>query len=184
MSGDSSTGGHYAGTATSQSGGVVGHYFDTFHPARKDKWVFGDRVSGTYLIKFSWTRIVRHQMVKGGASPYDPALAEYWNQRRTKNQLPMGRSTLRLLQAQQGRCPLCGDYLLHADHQPRSPIEWERWLAATRKAITKHAIATAEGDTLDHQVRLIHAHCQPDRTRPDGQSPSSLQYASLPSRLA
>ncbi|MGV9387398.1 hypothetical protein ACWDRB_67355 [Nonomuraea sp. NPDC003707] len=64
---------------------VVGHYFDTFHPARKDRRVFGDRARGAYLIKFSWTRIVRHQMVKGGASRFDPALTEYWNQRRNKN---------------------------------------------------------------------------------------------------
>ena len=39
-------------------------------------------------------------MVKGGASPYDPTLAECWNQRRGKNLPPLGRSTLRLLQAQ------------------------------------------------------------------------------------
>ena len=92
-------------------------------------------------------------MVKGGASPYDPALAKYWNKRRGKNPPLLGRSTLRLLQAQQGRCPLCGDYHLHADHQPASPTEWEQWLAATRKAITKHAIATTQGGTPnEHQT--------------------------------
>jgi RNA-directed DNA polymerase len=36
--------------------------------------VFGDRISGAYLLKFSWTKIVRHQLVKGRASPDDPAL--------------------------------------------------------------------------------------------------------------
>lgn len=164
---------------------VVGHHFGPFHPTRKDRWVFGDRYSGAYLIKFSWTRIVRHQMVKGGASPYDPALAEYWNKRRGKNPPPLGRPILRLLQAQHGRCPLCGDYLLHADHQPASPIEWEQWLAATRKAITKHAIATTQGGTPnEHQTRLIHAHCQQSHNRPYGNSPEPLQPASLPSRLA
>jgi hypothetical protein len=36
------------------------------------------------------------------------------------------------------------------------PTEWEQWLAATRKAITKHAITTVDGGTLnDHQARLI-----------------------------
>ena len=90
--------------------------------------VFGDRDSGAHLIKFSWTWIVRHQRVKGEASPYDPALVEYWNQRRGKDPPPLGYSTLRLLQAQHGRCPRCGDYLLHADHQPASPTEmgWRR----------------------------------------------------------
>jgi RNA-directed DNA polymerase len=163
---------------------VVGHHFGAFHPSRSDRWVFGDRRSGAYLIKFSWTRIVRHRMVKGGASPYDPALAEYWNIRREKSSLPLGRSTLRLLQAQRGRCPLCGDYLLHAEHQPASPTEWEQWLAATRKAITKHAITTVDGGTLnDHQPRLIHAHCQ-RHTTAHGIGPNPLQHASLPSRLA
>ncbi|WP_433192212.1 group II intron maturase-specific domain-containing protein [Nocardia sp. CA-107356] len=159
---------------------VVGHHFGAFHPFRNDRWVFGDRASGAYLIKFSWTRIVRHQMVKGRASPYDPALAEYWRKRRDKNPPPLGRATLRLLQIQQGRCPNCGDYLLHADHHPATPTEWEQWLAATRKAITKHAIATADGETPDDHPRLIHAHCRPDPTGSNGTRPT----ACLPSRLA
>jgi putative transposase len=37
--------------------------------------VFGDRISGSYLPKFSWTKIGRHVQVKGAASPDDPALA-------------------------------------------------------------------------------------------------------------
>src|SRR5512142_2171166 len=44
--------------------------------------VFGDRATGAYLPKPSWTEIVRHTLVKGGASPDDPALAGYWAQRR------------------------------------------------------------------------------------------------------
>ena len=46
--------------------------------------MFGDRDSGAYLARFSWTGIERHVMVKGAASPDDPALADYWAQRRTK----------------------------------------------------------------------------------------------------
>jgi hypothetical protein len=30
--------------------------------------------------------------------------------------------------------------LLHADREPQSPREWERWFSATRKAIGKRAI--------------------------------------------
>ena len=41
--------------------------------SRQDRWVFGDRDSGAYLHKFAWTSIVRHQMVKGAASPDDRA---------------------------------------------------------------------------------------------------------------
>ena len=36
------------------------------------------RDSGSYLHRFGWTSIVRHQRVKHGASPDDPALTEYW----------------------------------------------------------------------------------------------------------
>jgi len=42
------------------------------------RWVFGDRDSGIYLRRFVWTKIVRHRMVMGAASPDDPALDQYW----------------------------------------------------------------------------------------------------------
>ena len=54
---------------------IVSRYFGTFNPSRRDRWVFGDRDSGAYLLKFAWTKIVRHTLVKGWASPDDPALA-------------------------------------------------------------------------------------------------------------
>jgi len=164
---------------------IVGHHYGVFHPARNDRWVFGDRHSGAYLIKFSWTRIVRHQLVKGGASPYDPALTDYWDRRRGKSAPPLGRTTLRLLQRQEGRCPLCGDYLLHADHQPASPTEWEQWLKTTRKAIAKQAITATEGNpSNDHRHRLVHTHCQRDQNNLRDNSPDSLQSGCLPLRLA
>ncbi|QKW48282.1 group II intron reverse transcriptase/maturase [Streptomyces buecherae] len=64
---------------------VTARYFGMFNKARRDRWVFGDRVSGRYLTKFSWTKIVRHQMVKGTSSVDDPALADYWAERRRKH---------------------------------------------------------------------------------------------------
>ena len=134
---------------------IVDHHYGVFHPTRSDRWVFGDHHSGAYLHKFSWTPIVRHQLVKGGSSPYDPALTDYWHKRRGRNQPPLGRSTLRLLQAQHGRCPpCCQDYLLLAEHQPASPTEWEQWLTTTRKAITKKAITTRDRPD-DHKPRLL-----------------------------
>jgi RNA-directed DNA polymerase len=63
---------------------IVGRYFGKFNKFRNDRWVFGDRDSGAYLVKFSWTAIQRHVLVKGAASPDDPALAEYWASRRNK----------------------------------------------------------------------------------------------------
>ena len=98
--------------------------------------MFGDRDGGTYLVKFSWTGIVRHVMVKGRASPDDPALASYWADRRKKVKPPLDGYTLRLLTRQDARCPLCGEHLLTADQPPQSPEQREQWwLQVTRKAI-------------------------------------------------
>lgn len=50
---------------------VLGHaqILGKLHPKRMDYWVFGDAAGdGGRLIKFAWTPIVRHILVKGGAS--------------------------------------------------------------------------------------------------------------------
>jgi RNA-directed DNA polymerase len=146
---------------------VKARYFGTFNPTRRDSWVFGSRATGYYLRKFAWTPIVRHRMVAGTASPDDSALTDYWTERRRRNKPPLGRSTLRQLQAQHGRCSICRGLLLHTDREPQNPQQWEQWLVATRKAIRKHAITTPGVDTPDNRTapHLIHAHCQPDRRR-------------------
>ena len=142
---------------------VADRYYGSFNRFRRDRWVFGDRDSGAYLLKFAWTSIVRHQMVPGTASPDDPALAQYWAERRQRKKPPMDGITLGLLKTQRGRCPICGGLLLHADHEPQSPEEWEQWLKVTRKAVRKDAIsATRQPGTPDDDVavRLVHAHCR------------------------
>ena len=83
---------------------ITGRYFGAFNSARRDRWVFGDRESGAYLLKFAWTKITRHTLVKGWASPDDPALAGYWAARRRRGNPPLRRAELRLLKAQQARC--------------------------------------------------------------------------------
>jgi RNA-directed DNA polymerase len=140
---------------------IVRRYFGTFNKSRHDQWVFGDRDSGAYLHRFAWTKIVRHQMVRGTSSPDDPALTEYWAARRHRGiPRPIDPATLRLLQSQHGRCPWCGQLLLDADRPPQTPREWEQWLAATRKAITRNAIAEQAGNSPDEgRLRLLHAHC-------------------------
>jgi RNA-directed DNA polymerase len=96
---------------------VVTRYFGLFNKSRADRWVFGDRDSGAYLHRFSWTSIVRHQMVSGTASTDDPTLTHYWAARRRRG-IPrqLDPTTLHLLQRQGDRCPRCGDPLLDADH--------------------------------------------------------------------
>ena len=51
---------------------IIARYFGMFNPARQDKWVLGSRETGFYLRKFAWTKIVRHRMVAGRASPTTP----------------------------------------------------------------------------------------------------------------
>jgi RNA-directed DNA polymerase len=164
---------------------VIARYFGKFNPARQDTWVFGSRETGYYLRKFAWTKIVRHRMVAGTASPDDPSLTGYWAERRHRSKPPLDNAVVRLLQAQHGRCPLCRGLLLHVDHQPQTPREWETWLAATRKAVRKHAItaAPALGTSDDHAaLRLIHAHCH-RRTTTSG-SGTAPQPARQPQGLA
>lgn len=63
---------------------VTARYFGAFHSTRRNRWVFGDRDSGAYLHQYAWTKIVRHAPVPGRHSPDDPALAQYWADRRRK----------------------------------------------------------------------------------------------------
>src|SRR5207344_537380 len=101
----------------------------------------------------------------------DPALTSYWAARRRRGTPPLDPARLRLLQRQRGRCPLCGDLLLHAGQEPRHPDEWEQWIKAVRIATRHQAITldAAPGKPGGPAVfRLTHAHCahrQPDRAR-------------------
>lgn len=164
---------------------VVARYFGRFNTARSDRWVFGDRDSGAYLHKFSWTTIVRHQMVKGTSSPDDPALTGYWAERRHKGPpLPLSRTDLRRLKAQDSRCPVCGGLLLDADQEPQSPREWEHWLLVVRKATTKqHVVARGTHGRPHDDVRLIHGHCHRRPVNDDDSQPALLP-ARTPSGLA
>jgi RNA-directed DNA polymerase len=77
---------------------VSARYFGQFDPARNDRWVFGDKSTGAYLIRFSWTSIVRHQMVTGTASPDDPAMTSYWAHRRARRSHPRQSTTREIIQ--------------------------------------------------------------------------------------
>ena len=142
---------------------VSARYFGKFNRFRNDRWVFGDRDSGAHLVKFAWTDIVRHTMVKGGASPDDPVLAEYWAARRRRVKPPLDGYTLRLLTRQDSRCPLCGDEVLSAAQPPQSPEQWERWwLQVVRRAIVADYLVHRgrPGSPDGDQTRLVHASCQ------------------------
>jgi RNA-directed DNA polymerase len=142
---------------------VFARYFGKFNKARQDRWVFGDRTSGSYLHRFAWTNIVRHQIVKHAASPDDPELADYWAWRRRKAPLPINLTAMRLYRAQDGRCAICKATLLAASQRPQTPRDWEHWLATTRKTIDV-VWNTANSDAA--APRLIHLHCNTTRQPP------------------
>jgi RNA-directed DNA polymerase len=143
---------------------VTTRYFGAFHPTRHDRWVFGDRATGAYLHQYAWTKIVRHAPVPGRHSPDNPALAQYWADRRRKHKPPqLAPSWERDLRTQRGLCPLCGEPLLYADRPPDSPTQWETWYRGIRAAITHKAIVEHGSDRTTR--RLVHVHCA--RRHPD-----------------
>jgi RNA-directed DNA polymerase len=164
---------------------IVSRYFGRFNKSRQNRWVFGDRASGAYLLKFAWTKIVRHQQVTGGGSPDDPALATYWAIRRRKGPpLPVDTTTLRRLRMQQGRCPLCRCLLLPADQPPANPQQWEQWLSTNRKTISSQLIVCRDDGGPDGlQFRLTHVECQRRHQASDLPDPAPLP-AGVPLGLA
>ena len=146
---------------------VNSRYYGKFCPARDDKWVFGDRDTGAYLLSHNWTGIRRHVMVKGRSSPDDPDLAGYWDNRRRKHGPALDTGTLTLLTRQDNKCPHCGDPFFDLSHLPSSPEDWEQWwLSVTRRYIPRAASAPGtarppEGNKTS--LVLMHASCHLSR---------------------
>ena len=143
-------------------------------------------IAGTSPIKFSWTPIVRHQLVAGGASPDDPDLIDYWAARRRKVKPPLDGYNLRLLTKQDGRCPLCGDHLLTPDQPPQSPAQWERWwLSIIRRGIAADYLTHhgRDGTLNENRTRLVHASCHRSRQASERRNPRSSTLVT-PSGLA
>ncbi|WP_344641263.1 group II intron reverse transcriptase/maturase [Kitasatospora cystarginea] len=150
---------------------VLRRYFGNFNKSRKDRWVFGVRATGAYLLKFRWTPIVRHFMVRGGASPDDPSLREYWASR-TRSVVPhLDKMSLSLAARQKGLCPLCKQALIAgAEYEPDHPREWMAWFAASKKMLNKHHfVYRRDGGSDDSRnIRLIHAECHRQLHANDG----------------
>ncbi len=84
-------------------------YWGQMNRYRNDNWVFGDKPSGHYLLRFRWFKIRRHVMVKGTFSPDDANLRDYWAKRRAEKSkdLPLGKQ--KIARIQNHVCPLCGE---------------------------------------------------------------------------
>jgi len=92
-------------------------YWGALNPKRADRWVFGDKGMGAYLLKLSWTPIKRHVLVKGAASPDDPTLRGYWRERerRKLDEDPLPPRLMGLARAQRGLCSHCGESLFNGE---------------------------------------------------------------------
>jgi RNA-directed DNA polymerase len=101
-------------------------YWGKLNPKRNDFWVFGDKAKETYLLKFSWFKIERHVLVKGNASPDDPTLQGYWQERQKAKVKDLMPNQQKLAKDQDYVCRVCGTSLfngeeLHEHHiQPKS----------------------------------------------------------------
>ena len=139
-----------------------------FNKARHDRWVFGDRDSGAYLTKFAWTKIVRHQMVDGHASPDDPALTDYWAARKRRRKPPstvgphpaVNASTDAARSASSCCCTPTTSHNPRASGNSGSP--------RSAKAIRRQAITADQQRRTDERTdasRLVHTHCARKTTR-------------------
>lgn len=84
-----------------------------------NKWVFGDKKTGNHVLKFAWTKIERHVMVKGKYSPDDPTLKEYWEKRQLqiskKESNKLNKLNKRIAAKQNYKCPVCGQPLFNGE---------------------------------------------------------------------
>jgi RNA-directed DNA polymerase len=124
-------------------------YWGELNKEQKDCWVFGDKHTGRYLLKFSWFSIVRHRLVRGTASPDDASLRDYWRERCQANALHLSPGERKLARAQGWVCRLCGGALLNGEELHRH-----------------HKNPRAMGGSDAHSNReLIHLYCHQQETR-------------------
>jgi RNA-directed DNA polymerase len=118
-------------------------YWGKLNANRQDRWVFGDKQKGSNLLKFSWSPIERHVLVKGRASPDDPDLREYWQERKMAKAKDFMSSRRRMARKQGGTCPVCGEPLSNGE-------ELE----------VHHKKPISEGGTDNYSnLQLLHLYC-------------------------
>lgn len=102
-------------------------YWGRMNPRREDNWVFGDKRSGHYLLRFRWFKIRRHVMVKGTFSPDDANLRAYWAKRTAEksNDLPLGKQ--KIARIQNHVCPLCGESIHNGEEIHEHHINGRRY---------------------------------------------------------
>ena len=84
-----------------------------------NRWVFGDKASGAYMLKFSWFKIERHRLVRKRSSPDDPSLQDYWKERNQRagatEAEKLGKIRRTVAKKQDFRCPVCKASLFNGE---------------------------------------------------------------------
>jgi RNA-directed DNA polymerase len=121
----------------------VQRYWGQLNKERNDSGVFGDKRTGRYLLKFSWFKIERHALVRGTASPDDPSQKDYWWSRKKANIRHLSDSDLKMVEAQDYSCPLCGMDLINGEELHRH-----------------HRVPRGQGGSDSYSNReLVHLYC-------------------------
>ncbi len=92
-------------------------YWGRLRRTSRSTWVFGDVLGKqTPLLRFSWTPIERHVIVKGRNSPDDASLDAYWANRNHRRHADLGHRQRALAQRQKGVCPVCGESVHNGEY--------------------------------------------------------------------
>ena len=107
-------------TPTSPGTGCSERYWGRLNPERDDNWVFGDKRTGRYLLKFSWFKIVSDtSWSEARPPPTTRVLREYWWARRKVNIRHLTASDVELANDQDWVCPVCGMDLINGEELHR-----------------------------------------------------------------
>jgi RNA-directed DNA polymerase len=88
------------------------------HPAYPgSQWSFVDKDSGMVLYRIGYTRIQRHILIQGNASPDNPELKDYFEQRAKQSRLVGNypKAAQQILCLQHNKCHNCGQSLLNGE---------------------------------------------------------------------
>ena len=124
-------------------------YWGRWNEERVDDWVFGNKHSGRYLLKFSWFKIERHELVRGRSSPDDPDLRDYWWERQKVNAKHLSAGDIDMANDQGWVCRLCGMELINGEELHRH-----------------HKVPRARnGSNARSNRELVHLYCHQQETK-------------------
>lgn len=128
---------------------IRNRYWGRWNKERDDNWVFGDKRSGKYLLKFSWFKIERHELVRGTSSPDDPELRDYWWERQKVNAKHLSAGDIDMANDQGWICRFCGMNLINGEELHRH-----------------HTVPRARnGSNARSNRELVHLYCHQQETK-------------------